>query len=291
MKKIISIALALAMLTALAVPVFAEEELLFAEYAEIGEGTYFDTGYFFSWKPDRVVMDVDVKSRNETWFGTKQEVYLFTADEGMFFYDYCFYYCFLSNSEDGILCGSGKICETDGLGSLPNGRHTVELRRNGDYTKKILGTDIYVDGVKRHEIKDIDIPNISLYLFGTHVYDFAFNSQVDPYEHGVNEYADNAGNITFYSCRIYEGNELIHDYVPAVVKATNQPVIYDAVTGTYRPYSGNAGNVVSYNLSGQGYRDAPASVLSEGSTWIIAAVGVCVVIGAAIIIHKRKQTE
>ena len=33
------------------------------------------------------------------------------------------------------------------------------------------------------------------------------------------------------------------------------------------------------------------STVSEGSVWIIAAVGACVVIGAAVIIHKRKQTE
>ena len=33
------------------------------------------------------------------------------------------------------------------------------------------------------------------------------------------------------------------------------------------------------------------STISEGSIWIVAAVGACVVIGAAVIIHKRKQTE
>lgn len=71
MKKIkilISLALCVLMLCTITVPAFAEEEpgvsredIMFAEYAEVGKDTYFDTGYNKD-KFTTVLMDVNVKS-------------------------------------------------------------------------------------------------------------------------------------------------------------------------------------------------------------------------------------
>ena len=256
------------------------EKLLFAEYAEVGEGTYFDTGYIFLKLYPEIVMDVDVKSDNETWFGIRKETIKKFVDEGHELCDYVFYYYSLSNNANGIACGFEKNYQIIGSESVSEGRHTVGFNKTG------IKYSLCIDGEERYTFDRSYFPGVSLYLFGNHVYEYIEHS--DPGASGVREYAENTGNVTFYSCQIYEGDELVHNYIPAVVEFSGQPVIYDTVTEIYKPYNGNANNVVSHNLSEQVPQSG--STVSGGNGVIIAVVGAVAVIGiAALVIAKKKQ--
>ena len=256
------------------------EKLLFAEYAEVGEGTYFDTGYIFLKLYPEIVMDVDVKSDNETWFGIRKETIKKFVDERHELCDYVFYYYSLSNNANGIACGFEKNYQIIGSESVSEGRHTVGFNKTG------IQYSLCIDGEERYTFDRSYFPGISLYLFGNHVYEDIAQSQTGPGAEGVREYVENTGNVTFYSCRIYKGNTLVHNYIPAVVESSGQPVIYDTVTEIYKPYSGNANNVVSHNLSEQ--LPPSGSTISVGNTAIVAVIAAAVAVVFVIIKKKQK---
>ena len=289
-KILISLALCVLMLCTITVPAFAEEEpgvsredIMFAEYAEVGKGTYFDTGYTKD-KCTTVLMDVNVKSSYENYFGVKKEYHytFWDEDEGMHGVD--FDYCQLRLIRDPFDIGAGyqKEFKTINAESLPNGRHTVELGPDG----------FYIDGTEKLKFSgnkvDVFIPPVSLYLFGTHVSnlktrtsDYRFYADLHQIYDNMNEYVTDAVGVTFYSCQIYEENELVHDYVPAVIKSSNKSVIYDIVTDTVHQYSGVADNVVSCNLSNTLYEKPATNKLHITTGYTISEGSIVIIIGFA----------
>lgn len=236
MKKLISILLALIMLTALAVPVLADvlpgvgkEDLIFAEYAEVGDGVYFDTKYITG--DDTVlVMDVNIKNDNETWFGEKKDRRYYYHDEGMWIQDYSFIYFTLEKKQDEIWYRYGEKNIAVDVGNSLTGRHTIQLGFGGFYldkTKKCqsgqyLTTFYYPQG---GESFCYDRPKTSLYLFGTHItkYNHHYHLLQDDFdETDISESVADAGNVTFYNCRIYDKKGLVHYFVPAVIKSNNK---------------------------------------------------------------------
>ncbi len=224
------------------------DDHIFAEYSEISEGAYFDTGY----KPTqdtRVVMDVSVNGNMEYWFGVWDNDYNRNAFA-------------LGNDGRGVYEGYGNRGGTDSYyGAVANGRHIIEMNRNKSY---VDGTES-TTSVYPYSGDGFPIQN-SLYLFAQNRKGTAF--------------IPNGQKITFYSCKIYENDILLHHYVPALVKETGKSVLYDLIKGEYLTYSGNGTvksfregqlkNELSFNLNGNKFTVVPSGYQEGNGTVAVA---------------------
>ncbi len=169
-------------------------------------GSYIDTGI----KPTdktRVIMSLNVNAEQEYWFGAwdtnyNKGAYAFCNDT--------------SRYNTGTYIGYGNDGGTVGM-KVYNGQHTVELRDGA----------AYVDGSKN--TRDMAKSEFSL---KNNLYLFAQNRNGSAYWIPDQR-------ITFYYCKIYEGEKLVRDFVPA--KKGNVSGLYDKCEGKFYANSGNGG--------------------------------------------------
>ena len=212
-------------------------------YLDVAPNAYINTEYVPKINT-RVVMDCEV---NNQW----------TALFGTIYYGYDHYYHYYVNS-DGAKFGSG-FCEFQSWAEgapVQTGRHTIELDGN---VFKYDGTPQTEHGGS--ELLSWGTP---MYLFGIHLDDWTqtFKNQ----------------KIRFYSCKIYEGDNLVRDFIPVLFG--NEFGLYDLQECKF--YSKQVGGSMTVP------DNSTASVISEGNMWIVAAVGAVAVAVAAIVIKKKK---
>ena len=186
-KRVISILLAILLLTSMVpfggMAALAEEEPIIVEclYLDVEKGAYIDTG-FRPTQNTRVVMDVDVTSNMEYWFGVWDGDY----DDRAFAF---------GNDGKGIYAGYSDQGGTFGE-VVPPGRHLVELDKK----------EVKVGG----EVKNTFKPKIDQFSLKNTLYLFLQNRK------GEAVCMDTQGTIRCYSCQIYEDGILEYDFVPAM---------------------------------------------------------------------------
>ena len=176
-------------------------------YIAAEKGAYIDTGY----KPTentRVVMDVYVNGGREYWFGVWDTNYNQSAFA-------------LGNDGEGIYAGYGNQGGTNSMGPLSNGFHTVEMNKN----------EVYFDGVHytgiAHSYSSEGFPiQNTLYLFAQN-------------RKGKAIVLDDQSTICCYGCEIYEGDTLVHKFVP--VKAGYSGDYEGLYDGIYAGFNGASG--------------------------------------------------
>lgn len=171
-------------------------------YIDPFRGTWIDTGI----KPNnktRVVMDVTVGNTYEYWFGVWDEAYNKAT------YAVC-------NDGSNVYSGFGN--SGGGKGSVvANGRHTI------DFSNGVVRVDGVVHTDRSGQTFQL---NNNLYLFSQ-------NRNGSDYPNGIAYSPQDQGtNIAkFHSCKIYDGDTLVRDYVPARKGGTQ--CLYDRSTKTF----------------------------------------------------------
>lgn len=168
------------------------------QYIDAPKGAYIDTGFAPN-QNTRVVLDITVRGTLESWFGITDD------GSGNWWKTKCFG---VSNDGGGIYSGFGNTGGTVGPVAA-NGRHTI------DFDKGVLK----VDGVT-HTTRSGQTFQLTrtLYLFADH----------RPNDVNIK---NNNPPVRLHSCRIYDGETLVRDYVPALRR--DAAGLYDRVTGEY----------------------------------------------------------
>ena len=175
------------------------------DYISVPNGTYFNTDFFPN-QDTRVVMDVGVVDMVEYWFGCWNIGYNNGA------------YAFCNDGAGGIYCGYGTDGGTSGT-TVPNGRQVVELDKN---LAKVNGT----------VVRTMNPSTFSLVYPLTL---FAQNRTGSIYVPG------SQGTVALYACQIYDNDELVRDYVPALRNADSRVGLYERVSRRfYAPFGGAA---------------------------------------------------
>lgn len=184
---------------------------------------YIDTGYIHK-ANTKIVCDCTMLSGNYQW------EWLFGSRVGETGY---------TNSFQVLK----RYYSTDSLYYLRTPVNGVE-NRTGDVTlnKRCLVTaegnriTMAYEGeeVQTYEISDtVDNGLNSMFIFGC-------NDSPTPGGHRL--CANCTSHMRLYGFRIYEGDKLLHDFIPARRKDDGAICLYDTVTKTFRENSGNVGN-------------------------------------------------
>ena len=240
-----------------------------AGYLDIPKGYYLDTGFAPS-NNTRVVLDVTVQGALESWFGVSDE------DSGHWYHRKVFS---VANDGKGVFSGFGDEGGTgnsnDGRGVVENGRHTIDFNKGA----------LYIDGGKEenggkvanytHTASNFQLSN-SLYLFADN-------------KAGKDAIIKDAGH-RFHSCQIYNGEDLVHDYIPA--KRKTEYGIYDRVDRAFKSLS--IWNTVNGELAGDVAKgtlriDVCAGRTVENSTLTITGTLKLVKDGEGTLISAREK--
>ena len=156
---------------------------------DVYAGAYIDTGIFPTSKT-RVVMDAEVSTSENT----RKVFGVWSESEGSNFEVNCTPNHF----------GSGFGSKSDWVTDFASGRHRIELDRNV----------FKLDGVTKYTFTDVaDFESAyKMYLFAINFY-------------GTEVQMEDGQHIRFYSCKVYENDALVHEFVPA--KWLNTPGVCD----------------------------------------------------------------
>jgi len=173
------------------------------EYLESSGTQYIDTGYYPT-ANTRVIADVYVPSNQST--------YIYGARNASSGYVNAFDFMLRSDGKWQIMYGKSFVIATSGCA----GRILVDHNKNtcsvtGDVTETFTLGDPTFDGVSSH----------SMYLFGRNV-----------------AYVPSLSAIRVYSFRIYDGDALVRDLVPAEM-ADGTIGMYDKANNVFYPNSGS----------------------------------------------------
>ena len=171
------------------------------DYIVAPNGAYIDTGY----KPNQnthVVMDVTVQGALEYWFGCWTNDYnrgaFALGNDG----EYGIYYAI---GDDG---GSFKKVDGGQDGRVPDGRQTVEVTPWEFKVNAVTWTEKVESSRKDFHLDE------PLYLFAQNRKGKAFVNAAQ-------------GDIICHGCKIYEGSDLVRDFVPCVRKSDQVVGLYD----------------------------------------------------------------
>ena len=231
-----------------------------AGYLDIPKGYYLDTGF----KPSnntRVVMDLyTVKEGGETWFGVSDDSTTKYWQKRAFG---------VSSDSDSVYSGFGNDGGNWG-GKVTIGRYTIDFDKGTTY--------LYRDG-SFVEKKERTAENFQL---NNKLYLFAHN------KNGNNSPDIKAGSHRFHSCKIYNGEDLVHDYIPA--KRKTEYGIYDKVASEFKSLSGSgSGNPTGDVAKGTLRIDVCAGRTVENSTLTITGTLKLVKDGEGTLVSKKEK--
>ena len=161
-------------------------------FLDVEAGAYIDTGYVPTEKT-RIVFDAELNNEMAAVFGVIRN-----ADKAQN------YYVNSGGTTFGFGFGSNDASWSP-ISILP-GHHTIEF---ADYALK------YGESKDEHKASAFSLNGLSMYLFGIHIDDW-----VQTFEEQ---------HIRCYSCKIYEGNKLVRDYIPATYE--DRIVFFDQQNG------------------------------------------------------------
>ena len=228
MKKIISLVLTVlmvcSMLPIMAIPAAAEEAAV-TEYMclDVGEGAYIDTGIIPTSETHVImVADVEKTQNGAALFGVG-----YNADGAN--------YSFHVNSTDSEYGAGFGLNMSWSDAKIQDGRQIIEL------SKELLK----VDDVSAEYEGDMD---------GTCTFDHRQTGGLPMYLFAINFFGNEvqtyAGqHIRFYSCAVYEGDDLAYDFIPATQindAGVKEVGVYDRVGKTFYANQGD-GNMIPYS--------------------------------------------
>ncbi|MBQ9431648.1 MAG: hypothetical protein IJU44_08875 [Kiritimatiellae bacterium] len=173
----------------------AQAPVLGLAYLDVPKGAYINTGFQPNEKT-RIVLDVTVQGSAEYWCGCWDRDYKTGA----------FAVC---NDVWNVYSGFGN--DGGGMGSaVSNGRHVIDYDRG----------ELKVDG-ELHHTRDLN----QVFQVESTLYLFAQNRNGSMYQH------EGQKTIRFHSCKIYDDDVLVRDYVP--VDSGGTSCLYERRSGTY----------------------------------------------------------